>query len=775
MPITIPTLDERKYQDLLDEALARIPVHNPEWTNFNKSDPGVTLVEVFAFLTENLLYRANQIPERNRRKFLSLLRVPFRAASAARGLVTFANERGSLEAVTINRGIEIRSGQMPFRTLMGLDVLPVEARVYYKREMTNLSPEQLAYYQQLYLSFLPTDPFDQAKLKLYETVRMPDPTPGGSGVDLSDPTVVDGLWIALLARRTEELSTVRSEIAEKTLSVGVVPYLSDATRELAALGGIASGTPMRLQFSIPTGGPLPTDRQPLYRTLPAEANADVIYEPGIVQVTLPEKAALQLWTNIDPLELGVGAFPPALEDTALSERLITWLHVTAPSSAQAHLYWIGINAAPIHQGTTITNEYLPDATGEPDQVVTLKHAPVLPGSVTLRITESNQETSIWKPVEDLLSAGPEVPVRDPRLPPGAVPPPPLSNAVFHLDAETGQLRFGDGLHGKRPPLGAKLSADYISSAGAAGNVGTGSVNASPALPAGLKVTNPVSTWGGADAESQAEAEKQIPHFLQHRDRLVSVKDFETITWRTPGVAIGRVEVLPAYQPGVSIDIGEASGKVTLLVIPRYDASQPEAPLPDKNFLNAICEYLEPRRLVTTELYLYGPSYVPIWVSIGIQVKPGASVAEVRERVKAAVRQFVSPLPAHADGSLVDENAQPGPYTSGVKGWPLKKSVVDVELAAVVGRVPDVLAVNKVRLMRLGTKDDETVIPMDGLLNLPRLAGLSVSIGDALTRQQLGVPDGSPTFDSGGSAGGPGPAQPNLTSPLPVPVIPEECK
>ena len=48
MPLQIPSIDNRRYQDLLNEALARIPVHNPEWTNFNKSDPGVTLVELFA-------------------------------------------------------------------------------------------------------------------------------------------------------------------------------------------------------------------------------------------------------------------------------------------------------------------------------------------------------------------------------------------------------------------------------------------------------------------------------------------------------------------------------------------------------------------------------------------------------------------------------------------------------------------------------------------------------------------------------------------------------
>ena len=103
MPLTIPTLDDRRYQDLLDEALARIPIHNPEWTNYNQSDPGVTLIQVFAFLTENLLYRSNQIPERNRRKFLSLLGVPLQPASSARGLVTFNNERGPVRTQLYRR------------------------------------------------------------------------------------------------------------------------------------------------------------------------------------------------------------------------------------------------------------------------------------------------------------------------------------------------------------------------------------------------------------------------------------------------------------------------------------------------------------------------------------------------------------------------------------------------------------------------------------------------------------------------------------------------
>ena len=132
MPLTVPQIDDRNYDQILEEALARIPVHNPEWTNFNDSDPGVTLVQLFAFMTDNLLYRSNLIPERNRRKFLTLLGVPMQPASSAQGIVTFNNPRGPLQSETLTPGLELMSGRTPFRCEDGLDVLPVEAQVFYK-------------------------------------------------------------------------------------------------------------------------------------------------------------------------------------------------------------------------------------------------------------------------------------------------------------------------------------------------------------------------------------------------------------------------------------------------------------------------------------------------------------------------------------------------------------------------------------------------------------------------------------------------------------------
>lgn len=74
MPLPLPNLDDRTFDDLVEEARASIPVFALEWTNHNESDPGITLIELFAFLTEMLIYRANRVTDANRLAFLKLLK-----------------------------------------------------------------------------------------------------------------------------------------------------------------------------------------------------------------------------------------------------------------------------------------------------------------------------------------------------------------------------------------------------------------------------------------------------------------------------------------------------------------------------------------------------------------------------------------------------------------------------------------------------------------------------------------------------------------------------
>lgn len=758
MPLTIPRIDDRSYQQLRDEAIARIPVHNPEWTNFNASDPGITLVEAFAFLAESLLYRANQIPERNRLKFLQLLDVPLASASAARGIVTFANERGLLETVTLPAGTEVQAGKLPYRLERGLDVLPVEARLFTKRELKVQTPALRAYYEQLYDSFLNTAP--PASAKLYEAVPL-----DAQGADLA-ATVDQSLWVALLARKGDSVEEARAAIAAKTLTLGVVPWLASDEAELRPGSSAAATSAPFTCFvpDVPAGGELPptaAERVPRYRPLPV-AGGDVLAWPGTLQVTLPAEDGLRLWTNLDPLESGVGDFPPPLDDTALEDRVVTWLRLTVPRQAKARVLWAGINAAMVSQRERVLGERLPPGTGAPDQVVQLARRPVLPGTVRLEVTPPGGERAPWQPIADLYNAGAEVPVPDPRLPPGAPQPRQRPSQVFRLEAEAGELRFGDGLRGARPPFGAALVADYEVSEGREGNVNAGAIKGGPTLPPGFTVTNPVATWGGADAESVAEGEKQVQRLLQHRDRMVSAADFEAITWRTPGVEIGRVDVVPASSPELGLnEPGDAPGAVTLLVLPRRDPAHPDAPVPDRVFLDAVCRWIEPRRLVTTEVFLRGADYVDIWISVGIEVASDRhAVAEVREAVEQALRAALAPVPPQVPGvpallPLFTPSEDEVP-----RGWPLRRGVVALELAAVVARVTGVSAVRELQLARTTDTTSQASIPMRGL-QLPRVAGIMVSIGPAM-----------PVTDVRGTTGAGGPrAGGNF---VPVPVVPEEC-
>ena len=152
----------------------------------------------------------------------------------------------------------------------------------------------------------------------------------------------------------------------------------------------------------------------------------------------------------------------------------------------------------------------------------------------------------WQLVDDLMEAGPEVPTgRASTTTPGD---PELPIQVVKVLRDSGDVVFGDGIHGARPPKGAPIVASYDAGGGRAGLVGPGSISKAAFLPAGAKVANPLPTWGGNEAPTVAEAERSIAAFVRHRDRMVAPADFVDVVRQTPGVDLGRVEVLPLVHP-----------------------------------------------------------------------------------------------------------------------------------------------------------------------------------------------------------------------------------
>jgi hypothetical protein len=97
MSLPTPNLDDRTWQDIVEEAKKLIPKYCPRWTDFNPSDPGITLIELMAWMTEMIIYRLNRVPEKNYIKFLELVGVSIRPPQASKAWVIFDVANGARE------------------------------------------------------------------------------------------------------------------------------------------------------------------------------------------------------------------------------------------------------------------------------------------------------------------------------------------------------------------------------------------------------------------------------------------------------------------------------------------------------------------------------------------------------------------------------------------------------------------------------------------------------------------------------------------------------
>src|SRR5215475_2581090 len=108
--IPTPKLDDRTYADIVAEAMRLIPRYCPEWTDHNPSDPGITILELTAWMTELILYRLNRVPEKNYLAFLDLIGVRLRSPQPAHALISFDLVSGA-ERQNIRLGTQVATPQ----------------------------------------------------------------------------------------------------------------------------------------------------------------------------------------------------------------------------------------------------------------------------------------------------------------------------------------------------------------------------------------------------------------------------------------------------------------------------------------------------------------------------------------------------------------------------------------------------------------------------------------------------------------------------------------
>ncbi|HEY1902798.1 MAG TPA: putative baseplate assembly protein [Terracidiphilus sp.] len=717
-----PAIQPQTFAQIISEALVRIPVHNPEYTNYqNNTDPGVTILQLFAFMVDNLSYLCNQIPDQNRLKFINLLGIPMQAAQAASGMMTFDNTRGPLQIATLPAQLPVFAGSTGFVTSDGLNVLPVEQMIFMRAA---LSAADQATASQTYTQLYAAQATATTALQFYQTETFDPPTSSASlpAATLSDGSIVDrALWIALLTRDVDAGANqaVLNAIGGSTITLGIAPASTASEAVLQPTTADASES-SPLIYEVSTGQT--NANGPVYQRLNSIADGDPLTVPTLVQLTLPNAAQMGVW-QLGPLEDGVGDYPPSLQDqTDIQSRVVAWIRVRlpipsdtqGPTAAVASFQWLGINATKVSQQIQVPVEIVGTGTGEPDQIFTLINTPVITATVQLTV-----DGVAWAQTDDLLAAPSEIADA-------------TGSQVYIVDSASGTITFGTGIQGARPTAGSTIIASYYYGGGVAGNVGIAAITSSLQLPAGFQVSNPLPTSGGSAGESIADAEQRIPLYLQNAGRAVSAQDFSDIVESTPGIDLGRVEVLPLYQPDTGV---MAPGVVTVLVVPN-DPTTPQGPVPDAAFLESVCTYLEPRRLLTTEVHVVAPDYQDLSVSVGFDIVPGKDIATVTEAIKTAIANYLSPLTGGPSGT----------------GWPLGKPVIDGELLAQAARVDGISDIQSVSIWD-GSNNAITTLPIANI-QLPRLDQVGANTGAAADLTQA--------------------ASSSPTTLVPVPVLPASC-
>ena len=658
MALIGPILDDRSYEQLRDELVRRIPVYAPKWTDHNASDPGIALLELFAYLGESLLYRFNQIPDATKVAFLRLLAVRPRPAQVAGTLLVLRTERPA--GVQVLRGTEARAGAVAFETADEVYAWPLEAYAVGKTKAPDPPGDDPARAnaefrrRQDAVARLATPGSGTAAAppSFYVVSATPADPLDNDQPALDVSATLDGhLWVALLGTAT----TDATQLAERTLFLGVLmdEQIQPAPFDLEAR---TPGDPTRLRAED-----LVTDPPPVLWELwngpgtsgytPLTAVADTtrgLTTTGVVKLALPAgfTALAQPVTTS-----GDAASPPPLDDPKLSARVVAWLRAGRPATARERIHrvrWVGLNAVAAVQSRSAAPELLGIGTADAGQTYRLTQRPVLSGTVALEVEEAGGWQP-WTEVDTLAASGP-------------------SDRHFTVDLDAGLVHFGT--LSRVPQIGERVRVtSYRYGGGAAGNVGAATVTALSGV-ASVKVTNLVPATGGADAVSLADALEAIPAEVARRDRAVTAEDFRGLAEQVPGVR--RAETLPLLHPDTPTQ--PAAGVVSVVIFPDADRRAPAAPQPDLGLLRRVAAYLNPRRLLTTELYVIPPTYRPIAVSVGVHVQDGYQVDAVRRWVELILRQYLAPVP---------------PYGPAGAGWPLGRAVRRAELEAVAVQVDGV--------------------------------------------------------------------------------------
>lgn len=514
MPLSdhIPVIDDRTYADIVDEARARIPRYASEWTDLNESDPGMTLVELFAWLSEMQIFRMSQVPLLNYLKFLELVGIDLDPARPATARVTFPVEPGFARASTI----------VPTLTQLATEEPDADGPILFELDRALVAIRAQLQAVQSFDGYVFRDlSADNA------AVGDPDAVPPAPFAPFGTALGPDaGLYLGF----SEELPDVTFSLTfwsdNRDRNVQVLRCENAGIYEMSRIAWETWDGREWQPVTI-----LKDDTWRLTRT-------------GVLQIRGPKTGLAQ------PIAVGRVAAP------------LFWLRgrVTRNDFQRPpRLLAVRTNTGVATQAETIEFESVGGSNGEANQTFTLGDAPVLPGSLVLEVNEG-RGYEVWQEVPDFAGSTPD----DLHYI--------LNRATGELrfgDGREARIPVGN------PKAPRNIRARFYQvGGGARGNVASGQINALQSAIDGIDgdgVGNLFPVAGGTDEEPLKDAMRRAPVTLKSRERAVTSEDFEELALRAANVA--RARALPLYHPDYpGIDV---PGVVTVVVVPDTEDPAPQ--------------------------------------------------------------------------------------------------------------------------------------------------------------------------------------------------------
>jgi predicted phage baseplate assembly protein len=587
MPLPTPNLDDRRFQDILDEARRLIPRYCPEWTDHNLSDPGITLLELFAWMTDLLLYRLNRVPDRNYIKFLELIGVHLEPAKSAVAQLLFRLSAPQPDTIVIPRNTAVATVRSETREAINFAT---------QRDLVVRVPQ---------LEYLLASR-DESRFNNY----LPElESPLRPGIFSDPPRVNERLYFGFA-----------NDLSAHTLALNL-----DCPVE--GVGVDPKHPPLVWEVYVEI------ER----RWLPVEPEFDTtggLNTTGLIILNLPIEASE---LDID----GKHAF--WLRCSIVAARPRQPAYQRSPRIASVSVTSLG-GTVPASHGFEVIGEELGATDGSPGQRVQLQTLPILPRSPgeTLEVQSTTGDFEPWIEVSDFGASGPNDPhfILDDVT--GTIELGPLIRTPAGEEHQYGRV--------PTPGRKLRFSR-YRSGGGIIGNVGARTLTVMrSSIPYIASVTNPLSAVGGTDPEDIEHAKWRGPRLLRTSQRAVTAEDFEQLACAaTPEVGranclvvrdaasattpAGRVrlQLVPALNSGASVVPEEQ-----LYVSPRVH--------------QIVQDFLDERRLLASELSIERPVYVHVAVTARLRARARANRARVSELALEALYRYIHPTTGGPDGT-----------------------------------------------------------------------------------------------------------------------------